>query len=67
MIYGIGILGFVVGFLTGQMILLRLLRHKTKDELLSDKHLWWRYGILNWAIAILSCYSAVWLYIRFVQ
>lgn len=51
MIYIMGVLGFIGGFIIGQIALLFFLRHKTKEELLKDKSLHWKYGILNWLFA----------------
>jgi hypothetical protein len=62
MITVVGIVGFVCGFAFGQMLLLFLLRHKTKAELLNDKNLRRVYGLLNWGIAVLGCYSAIEMY-----
>lgn len=62
MIYVIGIVGFVGGFLAGQMVLYFMLRHKTNEELLNDPHLKLKYGLLNWGLAILGCYSFIQMY-----
>lgn len=62
MIYLMGILGFVGGFILGQMVLYFLLRHKTKEELLNDKSLKWTYGLINWAFAGLGSYGLIVLY-----
>lgn len=62
MIYGVGIMGFVGGFIAGQMILYFLLRHKSNKELLQDPHLKLKYGLLNWGMAALGAYSFVKMY-----
>lgn len=62
MLYVIGTTGFICGFFLGQLLLLRLLRGVDNERLLSDKGLRWRYGILNWAVALLTAAAAVWLY-----
>lgn len=54
-----GIIGFLGGFAVGQMVLVFLLRHKTKEELLTDPALK-KYGLLNWGMALLG----VWLMIE---
>ncbi|MCD8571064.1 MAG: hypothetical protein LRY76_06015 [Alphaproteobacteria bacterium] len=54
-----GIIGFLGGFAVGQMVLFFLLRHKTREELLSDKSLKWKYGTINWAFAILGAWFMV--------
>lgn len=62
MIYLVGTLGFIFGFFAGQIMLLRLLRGVPNDELLSRADLRWKYGLLNWVVAILTAAAAVWLY-----
>lgn len=62
MIYAFGFAGFIGGFLCGQMVLYFLLRHKTRNELLNDKTLKLRYGLLNWLFAGLGAYSFVVMY-----
>ena len=62
MVYGIGILGFIGGFLFGQMVLYFLLRHKTREELLNDRYLKLKYGLLNWGMAALGAFSFVEMY-----
>ncbi|MEM7650686.1 MAG: hypothetical protein AAF204_01215 [Pseudomonadota bacterium] len=59
MIYFMGILGFVGGFIVGQMILFFLLRHKSNEELLNDRGLKFKYGLIGWACAIMGAYAFV--------
>ena len=66
MVYGIGIVGFIAGFLAGQMLLYFMLRHKTKEELLSDPYLKWKYGGLNWIVELLGAYGSVQLYYEYL-
>ena len=62
MIHFIGTVGFICGFFLGQLILLKILRNVSNDALLNDKGLQWKFGMLNWAVAVLTAASAVWLY-----
>ncbi len=62
MVYVVGIIGFIGGFLAGQMLLYFMLRHKSREDLIRDKSLKWQYGILNWLVAILGCYSFIQMY-----
>ncbi|MCB9983809.1 MAG: hypothetical protein H6861_09100 [Rhodospirillales bacterium] len=62
MIYGVGIVGFIGGFIFGQMVLYFLLRHKTNEELLNDRWLKIKYGLLGWGCAALGAYSFVEIY-----
>ena len=62
MIYIIGFIGFISGFVLGQMILLALLKDRSRQDLLNDRTIRWKYGILNWMIAGLGAYSFVVLY-----
>jgi hypothetical protein len=62
MVYVIGVIGFIGGFLFGQMVLYFLLRHKSREDLLNDKHLKLKFGLLNWGMAILGCYCFIEMY-----
>lgn len=62
MLYVVGTIGFFGGFLLGQMILAILLRDKTREQLLSDKSLRWKYGVLNWITAFGTAAGAVYIY-----
>lgn len=62
MVYGIGILGFIAGFIAGQMLLYFMLRHKSREELLNDPYIKWKYGLLNWGVAALGAYAFVTVY-----
>ena len=62
MVYIIGVIGFISGFMLGQMLLLRLLKNVSNEELMENRSLRWKYGVLNWAIAILTSVSAVHLF-----
>ncbi len=64
MIYVAGVLGFLGGFALGLMLLYFLLRNVSKEDMLNDPYIKWKYGILNWIIAILGSYSAVSMYER---
>ena len=62
MIYVMGVIGFIGGFLAGQMVLHFLLRHKTNEELLNDKALKLKYGLIGWGCAALGAYSFMEMY-----
>ncbi len=62
MIYVIGFIGLIGGFAIGQMVLYFLLRGVSQEELLSDPYIRWKYGTLNWVIAITTCYVMVRMY-----
>lgn len=62
MLYVIGLTGFVAGFAFGQMLLMRLLAGKSKQELMDNKSLHWKYGTLNWLVAIVAMAGAMKLY-----
>jgi len=57
-----GLGGLIVGFVGGLSLLQKLLRDKSRYDLLHDKDLRLKYGLFVWLIAGLSCYMAVWLY-----
>lgn len=62
MVYVMGAIGFVMGFVFGQMLLYFLLRHRARQDLLNDKSLKWKYGIINWACAAAGAYGMIELY-----
>lgn len=62
MVYLFGISGFVIGFMVGLLVIHFLLRHKSKRELLEDDSLKWKFGLLNWGLAILGCYVFIQMY-----
>ena len=62
MVYVVGVIGFIGGFIVGQMVLHFFLRNKSREELLHDKSLKWKYGLINWGLAILGCYSFISMY-----
>jgi hypothetical protein len=62
MVYVAGIIGFIGGFAAGQMLLYFMLRHRSREELMNDKSLKWKYGILNWGMAALGAYSFIEMY-----
>jgi len=65
MIYVVGFFGFIGGFALGMMVLMFLLKNVSKEDLLNDPYIKWKYGILNWAIAGLGVYSAISMYERY--
>lgn len=62
MIYVVGVLGFICGFALALQIIARLLKERTREELLEDKGLRMTYGLLTWGIAGFSAYCTVMLY-----
>ena len=64
MIYMAGTVGFIGGFILGLMLLSFLLRNVSKEDLVNDPYIKWKYGILNWVIAIFGAYVGVSIYER---
>ena len=62
MIYVAGVLGFIGGFAFGLMLLTFLLRNVSKEDLLNDPYIKWKYGLLTWAVAFLGAYAGVEMY-----
>lgn len=44
------------------MILLHLLKDRSREELLNDKHLRLKYGLFNWFVAAGTCVLALAIY-----
>ena len=67
MVYLIGVIGFAAGFFAGQMLLIYLLRDSgvSNEELQKDKGLRFKYGIMNWLVAVLGSVLFVWIYKRY--
>ncbi len=61
MVYALGVLGFICGFLAGQMLLAFILRHRSNQELTSDASLK-IYGLLNWLVAAGGAFAFVVIY-----
>ena len=62
MVYIIGIIGFIGGFIVGQALLLYLLKDRPMEELVNNRLVKWTYGLLNWVVAGIGAYSFVFLY-----
>ena len=62
MVYVMGVIGFFSGFAAGLMALSFFLRHKTGQQLVSDKSLR-VYGLLNWLAAVLGAMAFMRLYV----
>ncbi len=67
MVYLVGLGGLIGGFMAGQLLLLFLLRHRSRRDLLTDRSIRWTYGLINWAVAGLGVWLAVSLYNRYMQ
>lgn len=64
MLYVVGLIGFIAGFVFGQMILKRMLAGKSREELINNKSLHWKFGTMNWLIALLAMAAAMMAYER---
>jgi hypothetical protein len=62
MVYVAGVIGFLGGFVLGQMLLFYMLRHRSVEDLKKDRYLKWTYGLLNWGVAALGAYCSVVMY-----
>lgn len=51
MVYLFAVIGFVLGFYAGLMLLKRLLKDYSRAELVQNRSLWRKYGSLCWLIA----------------
>lgn len=62
MIYLVGFIGFVAGFVLALRILAYLLKDRPAEDLLQDRSLRFTYGVLAWGIAGLTAFCAVLVY-----
>jgi hypothetical protein len=62
MVYVVGFFGFLSGFALGQILLMRWLKDRSREELMSDSNLRWSYGVFNWLVAGLCSWLAVVMY-----
>lgn len=62
MVYIMGILGFLGGFAAGLMVVSFFLRGRSPEQILNDKALKWKYGLLCWVIAGIGAYAFVEMY-----
>ncbi|HEY0901629.1 MAG TPA: hypothetical protein VGD95_05850 [Micavibrio sp.] len=62
MIYLVGFIGFVAGFVLALRILAYLLKDRPAEDLLQDRGLRFTYGVLAWGIAGLTAFCAVLVY-----
>ena len=66
MVYLVGMIGFILGFALGQVVLMHLLRSRTNTEILTDKSIRLKYGLISWGITFLCCYLSIRAYQFFV-
>ena len=62
MVYVVGFFGFLAGFALGQLLLVRWLKDRSREDLLNDRNLRWSYGVFNWLVAGLCCWLSVVMY-----
>lgn len=60
--YLVAIIGFILGFLGGQSLLLRMLKDYSNKEILENPSLRWKFGTLNWILAFVGGYAALGIY-----
>ena len=65
MVFLVGFIGFILGFVAGQAILYFMLRNVSTEDLVEDKSLRLKYGLINWGVAIGGAYYAVYMYDRY--
>jgi len=62
MVYIVGFIGFILGFAGGLGILYFMLKNVSSEDLIEDKYLKLKYGLLNWGMAIAGACYAVYVY-----
>lgn len=64
MIYLFGVIGFILGFAGGLVVIGLFLKGYSKRQLTRDKSLRWTYGLAVWIFGALGAFAGVWLYER---
>lgn len=64
MVYVFGMIGFVLGFAGGLVVINLFLKNRAAGELVKDKSLRWSYGVAVWIFAAVGCYGGIWLHDR---
>lgn len=64
MVYLSGVIGFILGFAAGLVVINLFLRTYSKSELVRNKSLRWTYGLAVWVFAGLGVWLGVWFYER---
>lgn len=64
MVYLCAVVGFILGFAAGLIIINLFLASYPKSELLRNRSLRWTYGVAVWVFAALGAWGGVWLYDR---
>lgn len=64
MVYVVGVIGFICGFITGLSFLNFLLRDVPRKDLLEDPYIKWKYGLLCWGMAGAGAYVFIGIYNR---
>ncbi len=65
MVYVISIIGFIGGFALGLFLIQLFLKNKSNKDLLQDKGLKWKFGLIPWVTAIIGAYSAMYVLTEF--
>lgn len=64
MVYLFGMIGFILGFAGGLVVISLFLKGYATKSLVQDKSLRWSYGLAVWIFAALGAWGGVWLYER---
>lgn len=65
MIYVITIIGFIGGFMLGLFLIQLFLKNKSNKELLGDKGLKWKFGLVPWVTAVAGAYCTMMIWTEF--
>jgi uncharacterized membrane protein YfcA len=57
MVYVLSVIGFIGGFALGLFFIQLFLKNKSNEELLKDRGLKWKFGLIPWIGAIIGAYS----------
>ena len=67
MIFIIGTVGFFAGFVLGIAVIAGFTQDYSNEDLIENKKLHWKYGVIVWFFAVVTSGSSVFLYKEFLM
>lgn len=67
MIFIVGTVGFIAGFVLGIAVIAGFTQNYSNEDLIENKKLHWKYGLIVWFFAVVTSGSSVFLYNEFLM